>query len=110
MRPINNHRRTGLQTDAMGAARLMSDVVQLGAAHEPVAQRAPAPAAAVDGQRRECRDRGHVQARTRTELQRWLQALLFAHDSTGAFPSPLLQIAALSWATELGTPGPRTSP
>lgn len=30
----------------------------------------------------------------RRQLQRWLQVLLFAHDSTGDFPSPLLQMAA----------------
>lgn len=30
----------------------------------------------------------------RRQLQRWLQLLLFAHESTGHFPSPLLQMAA----------------
>ena len=30
----------------------------------------------------------------RRQLQRWLQVLLFAHQSTGIFPSPLLQMAA----------------
>jgi EAL and modified HD-GYP domain-containing signal transduction protein len=30
----------------------------------------------------------------RRQLQRWLQLLLFAHDGTGRFPSPLLQMAA----------------
>jgi c-di-GMP-related signal transduction protein len=30
----------------------------------------------------------------RRQLQRWLQLLLFAHDNTGQFPSPLLQMAA----------------
>ncbi|HVY63236.1 MAG TPA: EAL domain-containing protein [Gammaproteobacteria bacterium] len=30
----------------------------------------------------------------RRQLQRWLQVLLFAHQSDGAFPSPLLQMAA----------------
>jgi c-di-GMP-related signal transduction protein len=30
----------------------------------------------------------------RRQLQRWLQVLLFAHSSTGDFPSPLLQMAA----------------
>jgi c-di-GMP-related signal transduction protein len=30
----------------------------------------------------------------RRQLQRWLQVLLFAHQSTGEFPSPLLQMAA----------------
>jgi EAL and modified HD-GYP domain-containing signal transduction protein len=30
----------------------------------------------------------------RRQLQRWLQVLLFAHHSTGDFPSPLLQMAA----------------
>jgi len=30
----------------------------------------------------------------RRQLQRWLQVLLFAHNSTGDFPSPLLQMAA----------------
>jgi c-di-GMP-related signal transduction protein len=30
----------------------------------------------------------------RRQLQRWLQVLLFAHDSTGDSPSPLLQMAA----------------
>jgi EAL and modified HD-GYP domain-containing signal transduction protein len=30
----------------------------------------------------------------RRQLQRWLQVLLFAHQSTGDFPSPLLQMAA----------------
>lgn len=30
----------------------------------------------------------------RRQLQRWLQVLLFAHQGTGAFPSPLLQMAA----------------
>jgi c-di-GMP-related signal transduction protein len=30
----------------------------------------------------------------RRQLQRWLQVLLFAHQSTGHFPSPLLQMAA----------------
>jgi c-di-GMP-related signal transduction protein len=30
----------------------------------------------------------------RRQLQRWLQVLLFAHDSAGDFPSPLLQMAA----------------
>ena len=30
----------------------------------------------------------------RRQLQRWLQVLLFAHQSAGEFPSPLLQMAA----------------
>lgn len=30
----------------------------------------------------------------RRQLQRWLQVLLFAHQGTGDFPSPLLQMAA----------------
>ncbi len=30
----------------------------------------------------------------RKQLQRWVQVLLFAHQSTGDFPSPLLQMAA----------------
>jgi c-di-GMP-related signal transduction protein len=30
----------------------------------------------------------------RRQLQRWLQVLLFAHQNTGEFPSPLLQMAA----------------